>query len=143
MGIKNMKRLVILMIFFLIINVIANAGCIDNTKANNTWGEKKISLEKIKVSDNTAGNRSEQNDSIYYVSGYITNDNPFEALDFKLKVTTYYSNGTIFAVNETPYIDPKNIPGQGKSYFYARFSDPDKKITRFEVKIVGAKGELV
>ena len=117
------------------------SGCIDNTMANNTWGDKKISLDAIKISNSTVNNRSENNDSIYYVSGHILNQNSFEALDPKITVTTYYSNGTVFAVNDTPYIDPKNIPANGKSYFYARFDDPDKKIAKFEVKIVSAKGQ--
>lgn len=122
---------------------MANSGCIDNTKANSTWGEKKISLDDIKISNTTVGNRSENNDSVYYVSGYILNQNSFEALDPKIKVTTYYANGTVFAVNEKPYLDPKNLPANDKSYFYARFEDPDKKIAKFEVKVLSAKGELV
>jgi len=130
----------IIVTFFLISIILTNSGCIDNTKANSTWGEKKLSLDTITVS-NTVSNRSEQNDSIYYIKGYINNQNTFEALDVKIKVTTYYPNGTIFAVNETPYLNPKNIPAKGKSYLYAVFDDPDKKIAKFEVKILSAKGE--
>ena len=135
------KKLSAIFIFSLILIILANSGCIDNTKANNTWGEKKISMDAIKVSNDTVGNRSENNNSLYYVSGDITNQNAFEALDVNIKVTTYYSNGTVYAVNETPYLDPKNIPANGKSYFYAPFDDPDKKIAKFEVKILSAKGE--
>ena len=131
----------ILFLGFLICIIMSISGCIDNTMANNTWGDKKISLDAIKISNSTVNNRSENNDSIYYVSGHILNQNSFEALDPKITVTTYYSNGTVFAVNDTPYIDPKNIPANGKSYFYARFDDPDKKIAKFEVKIVSAKGQ--
>ncbi|MBF4475238.1 hypothetical protein [Methanobacterium formicicum] len=136
------KLLFIIIVSFLLI-IMANSGCIDNTKANSTWGEKKISLDDIKISNTTVGNRSENNDSVYYVSGYILNQNSFEALDPKIKVTTYYANGTVFAVNEKPYLDPKNLPANDKSYFYARFEDPDKKIAKFEVKVLSAKGELV
>ncbi|BDZ71684.1 hypothetical protein [Methanobacterium petrolearium] len=71
----------------------------------------------------------------------MENDNPYEALNVKIRVTVFGYNGTEIAVNETPYIDPKSIPAQGESFFYARFSDPDKKITKYEVKIISAKAE--
>ncbi len=137
-----MNKITTILILLLLTGIILNSGCIDNTKSNNTWGEKKISMDAIKVSNNTVGNRSENNESIYYVSGNITNQNSFEALDPKIKVTTYYSNGTVFAVNDTPYIRPSNIPAKGTSYFYARFVDPDKKIAKFDVKILSAKAEF-
>ena len=120
--------------------VLFNSGCIMNKTANETWGEKKISLDAIKISNST-GNRSETNESRYYVSGYINNNNPYEALEMKMKVTTYTSNGSVFAVNDNPYLEPKNIPANGASYFYTSFSDPDKNITRYEVKILSAQGE--
>jgi len=136
-----MQKIVIAVLIVLIVGIISISGCIENTKANSTWGEKKISLDAIKVSNNTTGNRSERNDSIYYVSGYINNNNPHEAFKVKITVTTFYSNGTVFAVNDTPYLDPKNIPANSESYMYARFSDPDKKIAKYEVKILDAKAE--
>lgn len=130
-----------IILIILIILIVSSSGCIENTKVNSTWGEKKLSLDAIKISNSTVGNRSEQNDSIYYVSGYISNNNSFEALNPKIQIATYYANGTVFAVNDTPYLDPQNIPGTGKSYFYARFEDPNKQISRFEVKILSAKGQ--
>ena len=136
----NKKLFGIVIISFMFF-AVASSGCIENTKSNNTWGEKKLVLDTIKVSNSTVGNRSEENESVYYVSGYVLNQNPFEALDPQVKVTTYYSNGTVFAVNDTPYLNPKNLPANDKSYFYARFEDPDKKIAKFEVKIISAKGE--
>jgi len=135
------KKFVIIIIFSLLVLVLANSGCIDNTRANSTWGEKKISMDAIKVSQNTTGNRSETNKPIYYVYGDIENDNPFEAVNLKMKITTYNVNGTVFAVNTTPTIDPKNIPGKGSSFFYAFFHDPDQKIHNFTVEILSAKGE--
>ncbi|WP_321422020.1 hypothetical protein [uncultured Methanobacterium sp.] len=139
-----MKKIIsILTILMLFICLMTISGCIENTKANNTWGEKKISLDAIKISNNTTGNHSETNESVYYVSGYIVNENPYEALNVKFKVISYDANGTVFAVNDTPYLDPKNIPEYSGSRFYARFSDPDKKIVRFDVKILSAKSEFV
>jgi hypothetical protein len=136
-----MQKLLITILILLLLGIVSISGCIDNTKANSTWGEKKISLDAITISNNTTGNRSETNDSRYYVYGYMDNDNPYEALNVKINVTTYTSNGTVFAVNDTPYLNPVNIPGNGQSYFYARFSDPDKKIVRYDVKILDAKAE--
>lgn len=135
------KKLLRILIFVFIIGAVANSGCIENTKVNNTWGEKILSLDTLKISDSTVGNRSEENESIYYVSGSISNKNSFEALNPKIQITTYYVNGTVFAVNDTPYLNPQNIPATGKSNFYARFEDPDKQIAKFEVKILSAKGQ--
>ncbi len=139
---KKMNKKIIILIFTLLIGIILNSGCIENTKANSTWGEKKISMDAIKISQNTTGNHSETNESRYYVKGYIINNNPYEALEIKLRITTYTSNGSVFAVNEKPYLQPKSIPAYGESFFYARFSDPDKKITRYDIKILSAKGEF-
>lgn len=137
-----MNKKIIIIISFLLIGIILNSGCIDNKKTNSIWGEKKISMDAIKIANNTTGNRSETNESIYYVSGHVINDNPYEALDLKLRVTTYTFNGSVFAVNDKPFIRPKSIPANGASYFYARFLDPEKNITRYDVKIVSAKGEF-
>lgn len=132
---------IIPIIVLLFVTIIFNLGCINKT-TNETWGEKKISMDTIKIANNTTGNRSEKNESIYFVSGYVTNDNPYEALDLKLRIITYNSNGTVFAVNDKPFLKPKNIPANGESYFYAKFLDPDKNITRYDVKILSAKGEF-
>ncbi|MDO5836064.1 MAG: hypothetical protein Q4P17_06105 [Methanobacterium sp.] len=136
----NNNRITILM-FLILIGIILNSGCIENTTSNSTWGEKKISMDAIKILNNTTGNRSETNESRYAISGYVYNENPYEALDLKLRITTFTSNGSVFAVKDDPYIEPKNIPSEGSSYFYASFPDPDKNITRYEVKILSAKGQ--
>lgn len=135
------EKYTIILTFFLVVMFLANSGCIDNTKANSTWGEKQILMDAIKISDNTTGNYTETNESRYYVYGYLNNYNPFEAINPKIKVTTYYENGTVFAVNETPTVYPNNIPGKGSSYFYALFYDPNKQIKNFTVEILDANGE--
>lgn len=137
-----MEKITGLLLIFFVMGLVFTSGCIENTKANSTWGEKKISMDAIKVSQNTTGNYSETNESRYYVYGYIENDNPFEAFNLKMKITTYYDNGTVFAVNTTPIISPKTIPGKGSSFFYARFHDPHHNIHNFTVEISSAKGEF-
>lgn len=136
-----MESIIKLVILISIVCILFSSGCIENTKANSTWGEKKLSLDTLKISNSTIGNRSEQNDSLYYVSGYISNKNSFEALEPEIQITTYYANDTVFAINDTPYMNPQNIPANGKTTFYALFEDPNKQISRFEVKILSAKGQ--
>ena len=133
-----------LIVIFILLTIIAGiSGCTTKTATNGTWGEKNFSLNSITVSDNTTGNRSMTNDTLYYVSGYLINGNPGDALNVKLKVTTYDSQNNTVSVNDTPYLYPTDIPANGNSYFYARFSDPDKKIVNFKVEIIDAKSRLL
>jgi hypothetical protein len=133
-----------LIVIFILLTIIAGiSGCTTKTATNGTWGEKKLSLDAIIVSDNTTGNRSITNNTRYYVSGYLINGNPIDALNVKLKVTTYDSQNNTVSINDTPYLNPTDIPANGNSYFYARFSDPDKKIVNFKVEIVDAKSKLL
>jgi len=137
----SINKIILITLIISMSGIVATSGCIDTSQTNNTWGEKKISLENIKVINNTYYRRGE-NESNYYAYGWIKNDNPYDALEVKIKVTAYYSNGTIFAVNETPTLRPPNIPSKGESQFYAFFADPDQKIAKFDVKIVDAKAEF-
>ncbi|MGI6483848.1 MAG: hypothetical protein ACOX08_11370 [Methanobacterium sp.] len=105
----------------MILIILITSGCINNAQTNNTWGEKKISIDAIKVSQNTTGNRSETNESRYYVYGYIENDNPIEAFNLKMKITTFYENGTVFAVNTTPNINPQDYTWKGFFIFLCPF----------------------
>ena len=133
-----------LIVIFILLTIIAGiSGCTTKTATNGTWGEKNFSLNSITVSDNTTGNRSMTNDTRYYVSGYLINGNPGDALNVKLKVITYDSQNNTVSVNDTPYLNPTDIPSNGNSFFYARFSDPDKKIVNFKVEIIDAKSTLL
>lgn len=134
------KKAVIIVIILLMVVI---CGCTTKTAPNGTFGGKNLSLDAITVSGNTTGNYSEMNDTHYYVTGYLINGNQIDALNVKLKVTTYDSKNNTLAVNETPYLDPKDIPANGNSYFYASFSDPDKKIVNFKVEILDAKSRLL
>lgn len=77
------------------------------------------------------------------MSGYLINGNEIDALNVKLKVTTFDAQNNALAINDTPYLDPKDIPANGNSRFYARFSDPDKRIVNFKVEILDAKSNLL
>lgn len=133
-----------LLVILILLTIIAGiSGCTTKTATNGTFGEKKLSLDAVTVSENTTGNRSETNDTRYYVSGYLINGNEIDALNVKLMVTTFDAQNNTVAVNDTPYFEPKDIPANGNSRFYARFSDPDKRIVYFKVEIVDAKSKLI
>lgn len=135
------KKISIGIIIFLLAGIaLSSSGCIEKN-SNNTWGEKKISLDEIKVDNDTIGKQNERNNSIYYVEGNVTNFNQYDAFNLKIKITTYDPQGNVFLVNNTPYLDQKTIAAHGKLYFYAKFIDPEKKIVRFDVKVVDAKAE--
>jgi hypothetical protein len=131
----------IIMILLLLTFIIGISGCNEKSAVNGTWGEKKISISSIKVSDNTTGDRYELNDSIYYVNGYILNENQYDALNVKIKVTTYDSQDNIVMVKNITRLNPKNIPSNGNSEFYAIFSDPEKRIVKFKVEVLNAQSQ--
>ena len=131
-----------LFLVLLIISTVSISGCETKT-ANQTWGEQKVSPDLIKTSNNTTGEFKERNNTGYYVvTGYLINQNPGEAFDIKMNVSGYDANNTLVSSNTTPYINPKSIPGRGQSYFGARLKDPEHKIVRFEVKILGAHAQI-
>lgn len=139
---------IIIILLLLIPGILSISGCINNgTATNETWGEKHISLDKIKVSNDTQGkpyNYYNENgeENHYSVHGYIENQNIYDALSVKIKCTVYDINGTILSTNDTSHLDPKNIPSQGRSEFYFDFKDVDNKIVRYNIEIISAKAEI-
>lgn len=138
-----MQKIVPILLILLIVCIISSSGCLNTNKTNKTWGQKDISLDAIKVSNNiTADYYESDNGTIYYyIEGYLQNTNLIDALDVKLKVTFYDSKGNVVAINSTPYLYPKNIPAKGNSSFYVEFPDPDKKIFTYKVEILSARAE--
>lgn len=130
------NKSIIIILSFLII-IISISGCTNKNATNGTFGEKTVSLNTFKIDIIDA----EHHDSVFYIDGNITNNNGFDALDVEMEATAYDENGTVIAVNKTPYIDPKNIPAQSVSYFYFEFNDPDNKIVKYEVKIISAQSK--
>jgi len=131
------------LITFVILFVVGISGCTVDTNANNTWGEKNISLNAITVLSNTTEDHFEYNNiTYYYMDGYVQNNNKYDAFNVKMNATAYDQYGNIVAINNTVYIAPKNIPARGESYFYVEFLDPDKKIMKCEVNVINAKAEL-
>lgn len=134
----NKKLVTIIIILFAVII----SGCTTKTANNGTFGEKKISIDNIKVSNNTTSYYSGSNDTNFFVEGYIINENVNDAFNVKIKIITFDAQNNIVGINDTPYMKLKNIPSNESSYFIARFFDPDKKIVRFQVEVIDAKSEF-
>lgn len=136
------KKISIIIIFSFLLITVVNSGCIKDTTANSTWGEKKISLNTLKVANNTtAGNYAYEGTNYYYVEGWIYNNNQVDALNVEMTATFYAADGSVVATNNTVFLDPKNIPPQGVSYFLLETADPNKVIVNYKIEIINAKGE--
>lgn len=136
------NKLLFIIIFSLMLITVVNSGCIKDTTANSTWGEKKISLDALKIANNTtAGNDTYEGTNYYFIEGYVLNNNPFNALEVEMKSTFYAANGSVVTTNNTVYLEPKTIPANGMSYFYFEVADPNKLIVKYKIDIVNAKAE--
>jgi len=130
------KILIVLIILF----IVGISGCTVKEAGNGTFGEKTISLESIKVLNNTTTDYYEYNGTNYsYIIGTVQNHNKYDAFKVKMKAIAYDENGEIVATNNTVYLEPKNIPASGQSLFYFRFVDQNRTITEYDVELVDAK----
>lgn len=128
------------LIISLLLIVIGVSGCTMKEGETSTFGEKTISLESIKVLNNTTTDYYEYNGTNYsYIMGTVQNRNRYDAFKVKMKAIAYDEDGEIVATNETVYLEPKNIPASGQSLFYFEFVDQNKKIVKYDVKVVDAK----
>jgi hypothetical protein len=48
----------------------------------------------------------------------------------------YDAEGNLIGNNTTGTVDPDTVVGEGTSFYYVGWDDPDKKIIRYELKIV-------
>ncbi len=132
-----LKKFIPILILLFIVGI---SGCTVKEAGNGTFGEKTISLDSIKVLNNTTSDRYEYNGTSYfYIEGYVQNNNKWDAFNVKMRAIAYDKDGKIFETNDTVYLDPKNIPGGGKSYFFFGFVDQNETITKYDVKLVDAK----
>ena len=56
--------------------------------------------------------------------------------------TAYDANGNVVATNDSAYLNPVSIPGNGVSYFYVEFNDSSQKIAKYQINVVNATGTL-
>ena len=133
----------IIVILLILTGIIAISGCTTKTATNGTFGEKTISLDSILISNNTTADTYTYNGTeYYYIHGYLLNNNSNDAFKVKVNATAYDANGNVVATNDTAYLDPTTIPAKGLSEFYVEFNDTNKKIVRYDVKVVDAKVNL-
>ncbi len=145
------KKILIPIIFTAVLMLVATgivllagmSGFAINTTANSTFGEKQISIDAIKVLNNSTEDIYEYNGTTYsYLEGYVQNNNKYDAFNVKMNATAYDEYGNIVATNDSVYLQSKNIPGESETLFYVDFPDQDNKITRIEVNVVDAKAKL-
>lgn len=130
------KFLTVIIILF----VVGISGCTIKEGETGTFGEKTISLESIKVLNNTTTDYYEYNGTNYsYIIGTVQNHNKYDAFKVKMKAIAYDEDGEIVATNETVYLEPKNIPASGQSLFYFTFVDQNRTIVKYDVVLVDAK----
>lgn len=135
----NKLVVIILIILFLIPVFWIFSGVKINPYSNQTWGEKTININAIKIVNSTGDHYEYEGQNYYYIEGYIKNLNDIDAINIQIMATAYDENGTVVATNNTPYLEPKNVPSGGNSYFYFEFLDPENRIVRYELKITAAK----
>jgi hypothetical protein len=148
----NFNKKILIPIIFVAVLMLAATGAIFlagmsgfavNTTANSTWGEKQISISAINVLNNSTMDTFEYNGTSYtYLEGYVQNNNEYDAFNVVMNATAYDESNNVVATNDSIYLQSKNIPGKGESYFGVSFPDQDSKITRIEVHVVDARAEL-
>ena len=141
------KTSIILMIIILGFStfILSSSGCIDTNPVNKTFGEKKISLDLLKVqNDSETGSYFYEGENYFYVQGNITNYNPIDALNVKINATFYDAKGKIIKTNNKVYIylEPKSIPAKDKSSYYIEVKDPNQQIVSCKVNVISAKAEI-
>lgn len=135
------KHLIIVLL--LITVIISISGCTTKEATNGTFGEKTISINNITIVDNVTARYSESNATMYYVTGYLKNNNKYDAFNLKMKATVFDAEGNVVAVNDTVYLNPKVVPAQGESFFGFRFVDSDNRIVRYELELISADAGVI
>ena len=127
-------------ILFLLIIVTGTSGCTVNPQANGTFGEKNpVSISDISILNDTGTYDTFGGKGYYYIEGYLKNRQGEDAYNVTMQAKFYDKNDKLIATNESAYIDPKVVPGNGQSYYYIDAQDPEKKIVRYEIKITGVR----
>lgn len=139
-----MLKKYLFIILIIVILSVSVSGCTTKTAANGTFGEKYISVNSIYIADNaTSGNfTADDGTEYYYMEGYVTNNNQYDAFHVIMNATAYDANGNIVGLNNSAYLEPSTIPGKGASYFYVDFNNSANNIVKVDVKVVDAKGTI-
>ncbi|MEN6553730.1 MAG: hypothetical protein ABFC34_12705 [Methanobacterium sp.] len=139
-----MKFKYIFTILLFIIILTGISGCIDSNSNKTTFGEKKISLESIYLvyNESTGEYVESNNGTMYYsIKGKLYNNNPYDALNVKLKTVFYDSKGNKVAETDNAKISPPSISAHDYSRVYVTIPDQDMKIVRYEINATYAKAQ--
>ncbi len=126
-------------ILFLLIIITGISGCTINPQANGTFGEKKpVSVSDLEIINSSGAPYQYEGKTTYTVSGVIQNNFGEDTKYVKMEAITFDKNGEIIATNNSVELDPRVIPGKGRSNFYFDFEDPYSKIVKYQIKIIEA-----
>lgn len=126
--------MVILLLYALIISI---SGCTTKNVENGTFGEKSVTINNVTIINNVTADHYEDNGTNhYYIDGFLKNNNNYDVFNLKMKATFFDADGNVVGENVTVYLYPKVISTRGESRFYFELEDPDKKIVRYELKLI-------
>ena len=138
-----MFKQLIIVILLILTATVAISGCTTKTAPNGTFGQKIISVDSIYLSNNsTSGNYTYNGTEYYYIEGYLVNNNSYDVFHVTVNSIAYDADGNVIATNDSAYLSPVSIPGDGISQFYVDFNDSSQKIVRYQINIVNATGTL-
>lgn len=150
----------ITIILVILISIISISGCLDTSTKNQTWGEKTLAKDLIKIVNSTGEPQTFNEKNFYYVSVTLVNENTVDALKIKLLVEGFDKNGKLVGKNSTPYISSSDeetesdggdstentgttIPAKSKATFYYLINDPDNQIVNYTVTLVNAQANFI
>ncbi|MDI6644187.1 MAG: FxLYD domain-containing protein [Methanobacteriaceae archaeon] len=121
----------------LILGAVLVSGCTEMKAENGTWGEKEpVKASELKIVNSTGEHFDRNETSIYYVYGDLKNTNGNDAYNVGIKAKFFDAEGNLVGTNTSGTVDPSTVVGEGTSFYYAGWEDPDKRIVRAELKIV-------
>jgi len=113
------------------------SGCTEIKAENGTWGEKEpVKASELRIVNSTGEHFDRNETSIYYVYGDLKNTAGNDAYNVVVQAKFYDAEGNLIGNNTTGTVDPDTVVGEGTSFYYVGWDDPDKKIVRYELKIV-------
>ncbi|AXV36697.1 MAG: FxLYD domain-containing protein [Methanobacteriaceae archaeon] len=121
----------------LILSAVMISGCTEIKAENGTWGEKEpVKASELRIVNSTGEHFDRNETSIYYVYGDLKNTAGNDAYNVVVQAKFYDAEGNLIGNNTTGTVDPDTVVGEGTSFYYVGWDDPDKKIVRYELKIV-------
>lgn len=125
-----------IIIILLLAVIVSFSGCTNKQAPNGTFGEKTVSIKNITILNSSTEDYEYQNTQYYIIRGSVKNNNQYDAFNLKIKATVFDANGTIVAVNNTVYLDPKVISAGGEAFYAFQFNNTNNRIVRYELQLI-------